>query len=175
MNPAPPSPLGAVWGWLQRALSLSALAFSVAACVSMGGGCRTFDPHGQPSASDGWRKQVVRMEVTGYDSGPRSCNWKRDWLGRPVVASGPDKGRRKAVGVTASGAKARHGTAAADTAFYPFGTVLYVPGYGWARVEDRGGAIKGPGKLDLWFSTEREARRWGRQKNVRVTVWTKER
>lgn len=162
------------WSVVQRILAVCALAVAAATCIGMNGGCRTFDPHGQPSEKDGWKKQVVRMEVTGYDSGPRSCNWKRDWLFRPVIASGPNKGKRKAVGITASGVKARRGTVAADTRYYPFGSIMYVPGYGWARVEDRGGAIKGPEKLDLWFPTEREALRWGRRKDVRVTVWTKE-
>ena len=74
-------------------------------------------------------------------------------------------------GVTASGTLAKHGTAAADTSCYPFGTILHVPGYGYATVEDRGGDIKGPHRLDLWFPTEREARKWGRRKNVSVTVW----
>ena len=49
-----------------------------------------------------------------------------------------------------------------------------LPGYGYATVEDRGGAIKGPHRLDLWFSSAREARQWGRKKNVPVTVFSKE-
>ena len=61
------------------------------------------------------------------------------------------------------------GTIAADTKHYPFGTVMDVPGYGRGIVEDRGGAIKGPGRIDLYFNTHREALRWGR-KNVSVTI-----
>ena len=38
----------------------------------------------------------------------------------------------------------RDGTIAADTEYYPFGTRMYVPGYGGGLVEDRGGAIQGP-------------------------------
>ena len=154
----------------QRALAVSAVAAAVALFAFLEG-CRTFAP-GERDVR-GWRRSVVKMEVTGYDSGPRSCNWKRNWYGRPVVASGPNKGKPKAVGVTASGKRAKRGTIAADRRFYPFGTVMYVPGYGWGVVEDTGGAIKGPDRLDLWFSTEREALKWGRRKNVPVTVWTK--
>ncbi|MDD4026355.1 MAG: 3D domain-containing protein, partial [Kiritimatiellae bacterium] len=65
--------------------------------------------------------------------------------------------------------KAQHGTIAADTAVLPFGTIIYVPGYGYGRVEDRGGAIKG-NKLDLWFPSHDAAKRWGR-KRVKVRVW----
>ncbi|MBX7245378.1 MAG: 3D domain-containing protein, partial [Candidatus Sumerlaeaceae bacterium] len=39
-------------------------------------------------------------------------------------------------------APSRMGTIAADTSYYPFGTRMYIPGYGWGVVGDRGGAIK---------------------------------
>ncbi len=61
------------------------------------------------------------------------------------------------------------GTIAADTDYYPFGTRIYVPGYGWGTVEDRGGAIKGPSRIDLFFSSHGRALQWGRRK-VRVTI-----
>lgn len=63
----------------------------------------------------------------------------------------------------------REGTIAADTDYYPFGTRMYVPGYGWGVVQDRGGAIKGPHRIDLYMKTHQEALEWGRQK-VQVTV-----
>jgi hypothetical protein len=63
----------------------------------------------------------------------------------------------------------RDGTIAADTKYYPFGTHMHVPGYGWGVVEDRGGAIKGPNRIDLYFNSHSEALRWGRKK-VRVVV-----
>ena len=61
------------------------------------------------------------------------------------------------------------GTIAADTRYYPFGTRIYVPGYGWGTVQDRGGAIKGPDRLDLYFNSHQEALNWGR-KNVQVSI-----
>ena len=56
------------------------------------------------------------------------------------------------------------GSIAADTKYYPFGTKMYVPGYGWGVVEDRGGAIKGPTRIDLYFESHQEALTWGRRK-----------
>ncbi len=56
------------------------------------------------------------------------------------------------------------GTIAADTQYYPFGTRMYIPGYGWGVVEDRGGAIKGPDRIDLFFNSHTEAMQWGRRK-----------
>ncbi|KXK38969.1 MAG: Cell wall-binding protein YocH precursor [Candidatus Hinthialibacteria bacterium OLB16] len=58
------------------------------------------------------------------------------------------------------------GTIAADTDHYPFGTRMYVPGYGWGVVEDRGSAIKGPDRIDLYMSSHGEALHWGRQQVV---------
>lgn len=58
----------------------------------------------------------------------------------------------------------RDGTLAADTRYYPFGTRVFVPGYGYGVVEDRGGAIKGREKLDIYFRSHARARRWGRQR-----------
>jgi len=62
---------------------------------------------------------------------------------------------------------AHDGTIAADTEYYPFGTRMFVPGYGWGRVEDRGSAIKGPARIDLYDDSHKQALKWGRRK---VTV-----
>lgn len=56
------------------------------------------------------------------------------------------------------------GTIAADTKYYPFGTRMYIPGYGWGVVEDKGGAIKGPDRIDLFFDSHDDALQWGRRK-----------
>lgn len=61
------------------------------------------------------------------------------------------------------------GTIAADTRFYPFGTRMYIPGYGWGTVEDRGGAIKGKHRIDLYFNSHSDALHWGRKK-INVTI-----
>ncbi|MBW2561751.1 MAG: hypothetical protein JRE40_12965, partial [Deltaproteobacteria bacterium] len=76
------------------------------------------------------------MIVTAYDAGPESCGWERKYwcIGPPVYAYGPLKGKRKRVGITPDGTKAKHGTIVADTKLYPFGTKMYVPGYGGGEV-----------------------------------------
>ena len=73
------------------------------------------------------------------------------------------------VGVTATGTETRHGVAAVDKARFPYGTVFRVPGYGYARAEDAGGAIKG-NHIDLWFPSHRAALDWGRR-TLNVQVW----
>jgi len=62
------------------------------------------------------------------------------------------------------------GTIAADTGYYPFGTRIYVPGYGMGVVEDRGSAIKGPNRLDLFFESHEKALDWGRRQ-VKVEIF----
>jgi hypothetical protein len=64
------------------------------------------------------------------------------------------------------------GTIAADTKYHPFGTVMYIPGYGKGVVKDRGSAIKGPNRIDIFFNSHRKAQKWGRQK---LTVKRKKR
>ncbi|MBN1674225.1 MAG: 3D domain-containing protein [Kiritimatiellae bacterium] len=110
------------------------------------------------------------MLVTGYCRCGKCCGWRRNWYGRPVHSEGPLKGKPKRVEITASGRRAWAGvTIAADTRLYPFGTILYVPGWGYGRVEDVGRDIKGH-HIDLYFSTHRRALRWGK-KRLRVKVW----
>ena len=47
---------------------------------------------------------------------------------------------------------------------------MFVPGYGWGVVEDRGGAIKGPDRIDLYFDSHSDALEWGR-KRVKVEIY----
>ena len=117
-------------------------------------------------------KESQRMLLTtGYCECGVCTNWKRNWRLKPVVASGPNKGKRKNVGVTATGTRAKPGTIAADTSIYPFGTIMYIPGYGYGRVEDVGSAIKGH-HIDLYFNSHGEALKWGK-KNRKVKVCAK--
>jgi 3D (Asp-Asp-Asp) domain-containing protein len=58
------------------------------------------------------------------------------------------------------------GTIATDTNYYPFGTVMYIPEYGKGVVEDRGSAIKGENRVDIFYRSHRRALKWGRQKRT---------
>ncbi len=63
---------------------------------------------------------------------------------------------------TASGVMPSHGTVAVDTKIIPFGTRLYIEGYGYGTARDRGSAIKGD-RIDLFFETRGQALNWGRR------------
>lgn len=140
----------------------------VAGLLAIAGCLTTGDLHGDRSLrpDSGAKPRRYVLEVTGYCACQECCSWHRNWLFTPVNNS---DGRRKKVGFTASGTRARPGTLAADTANFPFGTIMYIPGYGYGRVEDRGGAIKG-WKLDCYFESHEEAQEWGRHKRY-VDVW----
>ena len=56
-----------------------------------------------------------------------------------------------------------------DLNIFPYGTIFYIPDYGWGKVEDVGSAIKGY-HIDLFFKSHQEALTWGR-KNKNVHVW----
>lgn len=57
----------------------------------------------------------------------------------------------------------RRGTIAADRNYYPLGTLMTVEGWGKGVVDDVGGAIKGPDRLDLFFGSHSKANQWGRR------------
>jgi len=134
------------------ALSISTL------CIILVSGCATI-PRGYG------KTETRKMLVTAYDAGKKSTGWKNKYgcfLMPPVYAYGPHEGERKKVGITSDGTKAKKGTIAADISRYPYGTKMYVPGYGWGEVHDIGSAIKGD-HIDIFFPDEKDAKAWGRK------------
>lgn len=75
------------------------------------------------------------------------------------------KGSRGAAGGTCV-----YGTCAVDPSKIPYGTELYVEGYGFAIANDCGGAIDG-NDLDLYMNSESACNSWGRRW-VKVYVLT---
>ncbi|MDD3571109.1 MAG: 3D domain-containing protein [Lachnospiraceae bacterium] len=71
-------------------------------------------------------------------------------------------------GITSTGTVAKRGSIAVDPSVIPYGTQLYIPGYGYGIAEDCGGAIKG-NKIDLCYETKNEAFSWGRR-NVTIYI-----
>jgi 3D (Asp-Asp-Asp) domain-containing protein len=64
--------------------------------------------------------------------------------------------------LTATGTEPRVGVAAVDPKVIPLGSRLYIDGYGYARAEDTGGAIKGE-KIDLFMEDESKVYNFGRR------------
>ena len=58
---------------------------------------------------------------------------------------------------------------AADTRYYPLGTVLWIQGLGRRTVTDRGSAVRGPRHIDIHFSSLAAMRAWGtRRVHIRI-------
>lgn len=112
------------------------------------------------------------MKVTAYCACAKCTGWTRTCWNCflfPVYAYGPNKGKRKAVGITSDGTRASHGTIAADLKYYPYKTEMKIPGYGTGVVHDIGSAIKGSRHIDVFFSDHDDALAWG-VRHLTVTV-----
>ncbi|MCL2204543.1 MAG: 3D domain-containing protein [Defluviitaleaceae bacterium] len=105
-----------------------------------------------PNAPDFHYVRRVRMHATAYCA----CIL---CTGRPAYSH--------LSGVTASGRRVQHGIVAVDTSVIPFGTHLYVEGYGFAVAADRGSAIVGY-SIDLFMYNHADALRFGRRD---LNVW----
>lgn len=75
-------------------------------------------------------------------------------------------------GVTFSGVQVKrdlYSTIAADLDVYPIGTIMWIPGYGFGVVADKGSAING-NKIDLYYHTVADVyEQWGK-KEVEVHI-----
>lgn len=101
-------------------------------------------------ASRGVRvRKVMTMIATGYSPDPR------------------DNGKGP-YGRTSTGLLAGYGTVAVDPRVIPYGTRLYVEGYGFAIAGDCGSAIKG-NRIDLCYDSYERAQSVGRRK-VKVFI-----
>ncbi len=69
-------------------------------------------------------------------------------------------------GITYSGVRVKRdlfSTVAADLNVFPIGTILFIPGYGYGVVADKGGAING-NEVDLYYDTVDEVyNEWGKR------------
>lgn len=95
----------------------------------------------RPAPEDDEIEEILRCEVTAYTH----------------------TGNR-----TATGTWPKLGTIAVDPDVIPYGTKLYVPGYGYGTAQDCG-AFSG-NQIDLFMDTRSECLRWGRKRNVKVYI-----
>lgn len=107
-----------------------------------------------PSLEDSidWTKYPKkRVVATGYTAGYESTGKNKN---------SPD------YGITYSGVKVKrdlYSTIAADLGVFPIGTILFIPGYGYGVVADKGGAIRGD-EIDLYYATVKEVYQlWGKK------------
>lgn len=86
---------------------------------------------------------------------------------RTVEASAYTMAEGSGTGLTSTGVVPYHGVVAVDPDVIPYGTRMYIPGYGFAMAADCGGAING-NTIDLFMEDYGDAISWGRRD---VTVY----
>lgn len=108
-------------------------------------------------AFDWGKYPKTTVVATGYTAG--------------VESTGKNPGHPE-FGITYSGVKVTRdlfSTVAADLNVFPIGTILFIPGYGYGVVADKGGAIRG-NEVDLYYETVEDVyNNWGK-KTVEVYV-----
>ncbi|OPJ62296.1 3D domain-containing protein [Clostridium oryzae] len=115
----------------------------------------------------GTRKPTPKPSTPTFSRGGISMAYRNVLTMRATAYSG-------GVGTyTASGRRAvrnsgGYSTIAVDPSIIPYGTRLYIQGYGFAIAADTGSAIRG-NKIDVYFNSYREACHWG-VKYIRVYV-----
>jgi 3D (Asp-Asp-Asp) domain-containing protein len=125
------------------------------------------------------RRQISSKSTAKPKNLEEAVDWEK-YPSHTVIATGYTAGVESTgksedhpqYGVTYSGVKVTrdlYSTIAADLNVYPLGTILFIPGYGYGVVADKGGAIKG-NKLDLYYETVEDVySKWGKKK-VKVYV-----
>lgn len=121
-------------------------------------------------------KTEAKQQITEKRSTTKEKTEKNEWMNFEITAytngkesTGKTK-KNKLYGITASGKHTQQGrTVSADINVLPMGTVIYIDGVGERVVEDTGSAIKGF-KLDLFIEDLKEARQFGRKKNIKVKI-----
>lgn len=112
------------------------------------------------------RKKEQEEKEKQAQSAPKNVSGRTITMRSTAYTSDPSE--NGGYSTTAMGTAIRYGVAAVDPNVIPLGTRLYIEGYGYARAEDTGGAIKG-NKIDLVFGSKAQSNRWGRR-TVRVTI-----
>ena len=112
------------------------------------------------------RKKEQEEKEKQAQSAPKNVSGRTITMRSTAYTSDPSE--NGGYSTTAMGTAIRYGVAAVDTNVIPLGTRLYIEGYGYARAEDTGGAIKG-NKIDLVFGSKSQSNNWGRR-TVRVTI-----
>ena len=75
---------------------------------------------------------------------------------------------------TATGTKPKLGTIAVNPKLIPYGSQIWIKGYGYGSAQDTGAfrnySSPKNNAIDIWFNTEKEARRWGSKYNMTILV-----
>ena len=112
------------------------------------------------------QEERAKKEKQQAQSAPQNVSGRTITMRSTAYTSDPSE--NGGYSTTAMGTAIRYGVAAVDPNVIPLGTRLYIEGYGYARAEDTGGAIKG-NKIDVVMDTKAQSRNWG-VRNVKIYI-----
>ncbi len=121
-------------------------------------------PHGQETLSETILSEPVpELIATGTANVVETSRGSERFESvRTMVATAYLPTDGNGAGITSTGIRARRGVVAVDPRVIPYGTQVYIPGYGVAIAADTGGAIVG-NRIDLCMESYGEAMRFGRR------------
>ena len=127
-------------------------------------------PHGQEMLSETvLAEPVPQLVATGTANVVETSRGAERFESvRSMVATAYLPSDGNGAGITSTGIRARRGVVAVDPRVIPYGTRVYIPGYGVALAADTGGAIVG-NRIDLCMEDYGEAMRFGRR-SVKVYI-----
>lgn len=105
---------------------------------------------------------VASRGATTRSATTSSQGRNRSYRTMTVVATGYSSQDPGVDNITSTGATLKKGIIAVDPSVIPYGTRIYVPGYGYGIAADTGGGIRG-NRLDLAFSNKSQALNFGRR------------
>lgn len=126
------------------------------------------------SRFNGEQKLISSQSLSAPLTLEKAIDWSK-YPSKEVVATGytagyESTGKTKGhpeYGITYSGVRVKrdlYSTVAADLDVFPLGTILFIPGYGYGIVADKGSAIQG-NKIDLYYETVEDVySKWGKKK-----------
>jgi resuscitation-promoting factor RpfB len=158
---------------VQLVLPACLLACCGGAAVAVPAHIQTDEIKSDVGTSHSAEKEALPVRVAEV----RTVNARNHKASRTSEAPAPGQGRKITVestayclrGFTARGTGVEYGTIAVDPRVIPLGSKIYVPGYGWGRALDTGGAVRG-NIIDIWLPTSSQCYGWGRR-TVTITVF----
>lgn|GEM_PF-4520208 len=167
--------VSAVDRWLVLAVLALAAAFLLTVLAWIALGREMLELMTQVQAVERLLRAEDRMEDGGDHAGPVSRGGGpgrvnlRGGVEMEVLVTAYSPEDPGVGGITRSGIPVDRGIVAVDPQVIPVGSVVHVPGYGYAVAADTGGLIRGR-RIDVYLPSRGEAVNWGARR-LRVTVY----